>query len=45
MVGQVPLGRIGGVEDIANCVEFLLSPYARYITGQIISVDGGLAIR
>lgn len=45
IVGQVPLGRIGGVEDIANCVEFLLSPYARYITGQIISVDGGLAIR
>ncbi len=40
----VPLGRIGRVEDVAGCVEFLLSDSAKYITGQIIKVDGGLAI-
>ncbi len=41
----IPLGRIGDVEDVANCVKFLLSPAAAYLTGQIIQVDGGLAIR
>ncbi|OGX09065.1 MAG: hypothetical protein A2Z88_08095 [Omnitrophica WOR_2 bacterium GWA2_47_8] len=41
----VPLGRIGSVEDVANCVKFLLSEQADYITGQVIQVDGGLAIR
>jgi len=41
----IPLGRIGAVEDVAGCVEFLLSPDAIYITGQVIVVDGGLAIR
>ena len=42
---MIPLGRMGSVEDVANCVKFLLSEHARYITGQIIQVDGGLAIR
>jgi 3-oxoacyl-[acyl-carrier protein] reductase len=41
----IPLGRIGAVEDVANCVEFLLSPEAAYVTGQVIVVDGGMAIR
>ncbi|MFA5059907.1 MAG: 3-oxoacyl-ACP reductase family protein [Candidatus Omnitrophota bacterium] len=41
---SVPLGRIGTVEDVSNCVKFLLSQEARYLTGQIIQVDGGLAI-
>jgi 3-oxoacyl-[acyl-carrier protein] reductase len=41
----VPLGRIGKVEDVANCVKFFLSPQAEYITGQVLVVDGGLAIR
>jgi len=41
----VPLGRLGRPEDVANCVKFLLSENARYITGQIIQVDGGLAMR
>jgi len=41
----VPLGRIGKVDDVANCVKFLLSEPAQYITGQVIVVDGGLAIR
>lgn len=41
---SIPLGRIGQVEDIANTVVFLASPYADYITGQVICVDGGMAI-
>ncbi len=42
---MIPLNRIGAVDDVANCVKFLLSDQAAYITGQIIQVDGGLAIR
>lgn len=41
----IPLQRIGSAEDVAACVRFLLSPAAEYITGQVIQVDGGLAIR
>ena len=39
---QIPLGRIGSVEDIAYAVAFLASDEASYITGQTISIDGGL---
>ena len=45
ITNTIPLGRIGQVEDVANCVKFLLSDRAAYMTGQIIQVDGGLAIR
>lgn len=38
-----PLKRIGTTDDIANMVEFLLSPKANWITGQIIHVDGGFS--
>jgi len=41
---EIPLGRIGGVDDVTACVKFLLSDQAAYITGQIIQVDGGLAM-
>ncbi len=41
----VPLRRLGTTEDVSHCVKFLLSEQAKYITGQIIQVDGGLAIR
>lgn len=41
----IPLGRIGTPEDVANAVKFLLSPAAAYITGQILTVDGGLTMR
>ena len=34
--------RFGTVEDVAKCIVFLASDNANYITGQIISVDGGL---
>jgi 3-oxoacyl-[acyl-carrier protein] reductase len=40
----MPLGRPGTPEDIANAVAFLVSDEGNYITGQVLSVDGGLAI-
>ncbi len=39
---QIPLGRFGEVEDVANAVLFLASENASYITGQVISVNGGM---
>lgn len=41
---QIPLQRTGKVEDIAEMVTFLASEKASYITGQVISVDGGMSI-
>ncbi len=38
----IPLRRFGTADDIASCVAFLVSPSASYITGQIISVNGGM---
>jgi len=40
--GQIPLGRFGTPEDVAGAVAFLVSPAARYITGHVLSVDGGM---
>ena len=40
----VPLGRIGQPDDIADVVGFLASDAARYLTGQVITVDGGLMV-
>jgi 3-oxoacyl-[acyl-carrier protein] reductase len=39
---QVPLGRVGTIEDVVDAALFLCSSRARYITGQIIHVNGGL---
>ena len=39
----VPLGRVGDPTDIADVVGFLCSPAARYVTGQVIGVDGGVS--
>lgn len=44
VLAQVPLGRAGSTKDIANAVLFLASPASDYITGQVLSVDGGMAI-
>lgn len=43
-INEIPLKQFGNVLDIAYMVEFLASPKGRYITGQVISVDGGLTI-
>lgn len=39
---QIPLGRVGAPGDIAGAAVFLASPAARYITGQMLYVDGGI---
>ena len=41
-LAQIPLGRAGGVDDVAATVAFLLSDGAAYITGQSLRIDGGL---
>lgn len=41
---QTPLGRLGDPEDVGNAVAFLCSPAAGFITGAVLSVDGGLAM-
>jgi len=43
-IEQIPLGRYGTVEEVAKIAAFLLSDDARYITGQVIQADGGMAI-
>ncbi len=44
LVARIPLGRIGEAEDIANAVCFLASDMASYITGTVLSVDGGVIV-
>jgi 3-oxoacyl-[acyl-carrier protein] reductase len=44
LMATVPLGRMGNVEDISGAVCFLASSDASYITGQVLSVCGGMAI-
>ena len=44
MLQQIPAGRMGTPEDVADAVAFLVSDQAAYITGQVLSVDGGLAM-
>ena len=44
LVGMIPLKRMGRPEDVANLAVFLAGSGADYITGEVIRVDGGLAM-
>ncbi len=41
---SIPLGRMGSADDVAAVVSFLASPAAGYVTGEVVRVDGGLAM-
>ena len=44
ILSQIPLNKFGNVEDIANTALFLASENSNYITGQVIHIDGGMAM-
>lgn len=44
LLKEIPLKKFGSPEDVANMVNFLVSEESRYITGQVLSVDGGMSI-
>ena len=41
---QIPMGRVGAAQDVADTIMFLASDLSAYVTGQIIGVDGGLIV-
>ena len=43
-MSHIPLKRMGSVEDVSNLAVFLASDLASYITGQVITVDGGMVM-
>ena len=42
LLAQIPLGRLGAVDEVAGAVEFLAGPDAGYITGTTLHVNGGM---
>ncbi|MDQ0337361.1 3-oxoacyl-[acyl-carrier protein] reductase/2-hydroxycyclohexanecarboxyl-CoA dehydrogenase [Caldalkalibacillus uzonensis] len=44
MISKIPMGRAGKPEDVANCIAFLVSDHASYITGEVINVGGGMVL-
>ena len=44
ILSQIPMGRLGAAKEVADAVAFLASPQAGYITGQVLCVDGGMAM-
>ena len=44
MLGEIPAKRIGSPEDVANAVAFFAAKESSYVTGQVICVDGGMAV-
>ncbi len=44
ILGQIPMGRMGNPEDIANAAIFLASSLSDYVTGQVLTVDGGMVM-
>ena len=43
-LASIPMGRMGAPEDVAKAVAFLASDEAAYVTGQVLAVDGGMAM-
>jgi NAD(P)-dependent dehydrogenase (short-subunit alcohol dehydrogenase family) len=41
LLAKIPLGRFGSADDVRNAAAFLLSDYAAYVTGEVLTVDGG----
>jgi NAD(P)-dependent dehydrogenase (short-subunit alcohol dehydrogenase family) len=44
-IDQMPLGRLGTVDDVANGVRYLLGPESSWVTGQVLAIDGGHTLR
>ena len=44
LASQIPMGSLGSPEDVAQAVLFLASDQSRYITGQVLAIDGGMAM-
>lgn len=44
LIAKIPLGRLGEPAEVAGVARFLAGPWARYITGQVVTVDGGMTM-
>jgi 3-oxoacyl-[acyl-carrier protein] reductase len=44
LIAQIPLGRLGRAEEVADLVAFLASDAAAYINGQLVVIDGALSV-